>query len=132
MARQGYLRSYPSARAFALLVCGELSDSDPPMCFSVSATLAASVALSASSLMANPRHGGDQSSSRPPSNGKSSRGPPGAAPETVPMAVPGLAAVTASFRVLAGAGLGHGRRPHQGLANARRPFRKWRFQPALD
>jgi hypothetical protein len=37
MARQGYLRSYPSARAFALLVCGELSDSDPPMCFSVSA-----------------------------------------------------------------------------------------------
>jgi hypothetical protein len=42
----------PSARAFALLVCGELSDSDPPMCFSVSATLAASVAFLSSSLIA--------------------------------------------------------------------------------
>ena len=38
----------PSASAFALLVCGELSDCDPPMCFRMSATLAASVALSAS------------------------------------------------------------------------------------
>jgi hypothetical protein len=26
----------PSARAFALLVCGELSDCDPPMCFKLS------------------------------------------------------------------------------------------------
>jgi hypothetical protein len=43
----------PSARAFALLVCGELSDCDPPMCFRMSATLAASVALSVSSLIAH-------------------------------------------------------------------------------
>jgi hypothetical protein len=36
-----------------------------------------------------------------------------------------------SVCVLAGAGLGHGRRPHQGLPNARRPFRKWRSSARL-
>jgi hypothetical protein len=45
--RQGYLRAIPSAKAFALLVCSELSDCDPPMCFSVSASSAALVALAA-------------------------------------------------------------------------------------
>ena len=37
----------PSASAFALLVCGELSNSDPPMCVSVSTSSAALVALAA-------------------------------------------------------------------------------------
>jgi hypothetical protein len=42
-----------SARAFAHLVCGELSDRDPPMCFSVSASSAVpSVAFLSSSLIA--------------------------------------------------------------------------------
>jgi hypothetical protein len=43
----------PSARAFALLVCGELSDCDPPMCFKLFVSSAVpSVAFLSSPLIA--------------------------------------------------------------------------------
>ena len=43
----------PSARAFALLVCGELSDCDPPMCFKLFVSSAVpSAAFLSSSLIA--------------------------------------------------------------------------------
>jgi hypothetical protein len=43
----------PSARAFALLVCGELSDCDPPMCFKLFVSSAGpSVAFLSSLLIA--------------------------------------------------------------------------------